>query len=326
MGNNLMKKPWRDVEFSTRNMDDLKNKLINYESPNQGIPANILLLGRSGHGKSSFINTCETALSDRIRSRAVTASSTGSSTTQHFLKYQLTSFQNQKETPINVNVMDTIGWEPQTFTFEMFNKILNGQIEDKQSFSDKTEITSEPRNKVHCVAYVADMDQFQNMELDDLDSFKRFGRYARQKENINTFVIITKVDACLPEGTSISDIYKVKNIETRLSEYPHLVLDSLLENNHICRELDTKDFPFRLRRKQFPIVPAFAMTINKAQGQTVHNLGLYLPTPCFSHGQLYVALSRVTARSNIKALIEGPHDEEEDGVYTKNIVYRQIFQ
>ncbi|CAN0419791.1 unnamed protein product [Lampetra planeri] len=199
-------------------MDDLKNKLINYESPNQGIPANILLLGRSGHGKSSFINTCETALSDRIRSRAVTASSTGSSTTQHFLKYQLTSFQNQKETPINVNVMDTIGWEPQTFTFEMFNKILNGQIEDKQSFSDKTEITSEPRNKVHCVAYVADMDQFQNMELDDLDSFKRFGRYARQKENINTFVIITKVDACLPEGTSISDIYKVKNIETRMKE------------------------------------------------------------------------------------------------------------
>ncbi|CAN0419868.1 unnamed protein product [Lampetra planeri] len=46
----------------------------------------------------------------------------------------------------------------------------------------------------------------------------------------------------------------------QLSEYPHLVLDSLLENNHIRRELDTKDFPFRLRRKQFPIVPAFALT------------------------------------------------------------------
>ena len=88
---------------------------------------------------------------------------------------------------------------------------------------------------------------------------------------------------------------------------------------------DIQDFPFRLRRKQFPIVPAFAMTINKAQGQTVHNLGLYLPTPCFSHGQLYVALSRATSRSKFKALIENP-DEEEGGVYTKNIVYRQIFE
>ncbi|KAG2931826.1 hypothetical protein PC117_g13328 [Phytophthora cactorum] len=89
---------------------------------------------------------------------------------------------------------------------------------------------------------------------------------------------------------------------------------------------EAHEFPFRLRRKQFPVQPAFAMAINKAQGQTVQNLGLYLSTPCFSHGQLYVALSRVTSRSKFKALIEYPELEEEDGVYTDNIVYRQIFE
>ncbi|GMF41132.1 unnamed protein product [Phytophthora fragariaefolia] len=88
---------------------------------------------------------------------------------------------------------------------------------------------------------------------------------------------------------------------------------------------DTREFPFRLRRKQFPVVPAFAMTINNAKGQTIQNLGLYLATPCFSHGQLYVALLRVTSRSKFKALIEYPELEEGDGVYTDNIVYRQIF-
>ncbi|KAG2789167.1 hypothetical protein PC129_g21575 [Phytophthora cactorum] len=67
------------------------------------------------------------------------------------------------------------------------------------------------------------------------------------------------------------------------------------------------------------------MIINKAQGQTLMNLGLYLATPCFSHGQLYVALPRVTERSKFKALIEYPELEEEDGVYTNNIVYRKIF-
>jgi hypothetical protein len=36
-----------------------------------------------------------------------------------------------------------------------------------------------------------------------------------------------------------------------------------------------------------------AVTINKAQGQTYKRVGLWLPTPVFSHGQLYVALSRV---------------------------------
>ncbi|KAG2846381.1 hypothetical protein PC112_g1507 [Phytophthora cactorum] len=89
---------------------------------------------------------------------------------------------------------------------------------------------------------------------------------------------------------------------------------------------DSREFPFRLRRKQFPVQPAFAMTINKTQGQTVQNLGLYLSTPCFSHGQLYVALSRVASRSKFKALIEYPQLEEEDGVYTDNTVYRQVFE
>ncbi|GMF57318.1 unnamed protein product [Phytophthora fragariaefolia] len=108
-------------------------------------------------------------------------------------------------------------------------------------------------------------------------------------------------------------------------ESRHGALQRNETTNVFISDGDTREFPLRLRRKQFPVVPAFAMTINKAQGQTVQNLGLYLATPCFSHGQLYVALSRVTSRSKFKALIEYPELEEDDDVYTDNIVYRQIF-
>uniref|UniRef100_A0A453ES80 ATP-dependent DNA helicase n=1 Tax=Aegilops tauschii subsp. strangulata TaxID=200361 RepID=A0A453ES80_AEGTS len=59
---------------------------------------------------------------------------------------------------------------------------------------------------------------------------------------------------------------------------------------------------------KFPVRLSFAMTINKSQGQTIPNVGVYLPEPVFSHGQLYVALSRATATSNIKVLT-GTHDE-----------------
>eukprot|EP00959_Pyramimonas_sp_CCMP1952_P423188 8864666-Pyramimonas_sp.AAC.1 len=45
------------------------------------------------------------------------------------------------------------------------------------------------------------------------------------------------------------------------------------------------------------------MTINKAQGQTLKQVGLYLPSPVFSHGQLYVAFSRVASSSCIKVLV-----------------------
>lgn len=53
-------------------------------------------------------------------------------------------------------------------------------------------------------------------------------------------------------------------------------------------------YTFQFKRHQFPVRLAFAMTINKAEGQSLHTVGIDLRTPIFSHGQLYVALSRAT--------------------------------
>jgi ATP-dependent DNA helicase PIF1 len=63
-------------------------------------------------------------------------------------------------------------------------------------------------------------------------------------------------------------------------------------------------FPFKFKRKQFPVRLSFAMTVNKAQqGQTIPNAGIYLPEPVFSHGRLYVALSMSSTRKNVKILV-----------------------
>ena len=55
------------------------------------------------------------------------------------------------------------------------------------------------------------------------------------------------------------------------------------------------DFPFQFSRRQLPIRHSYCLTIHKSQCQTFQRVGLYLPddNQCFSHGQLYVALSRV---------------------------------
>ncbi|GKC44108.1 ATP-dependent DNA helicase PIF1-like protein [Tanacetum coccineum] len=66
-----------------------------------------------------------------------------------------------------------------------------------------------------------------------------------------------------------------------------------------------KRLPIKIVRKQYPLSLLFAMTINKSQGQSLSKVGLYLPRPVFTHGQLYVALSIVKSKRGWKFVICG---------------------
>ena len=76
---------------------------------------------------------------------------------------------------------------------------------------------------------------------------------------------------------------------------PRIVLDT-------CGD---PDMPFTLKRLQFPVRLAFAMTINKSQGQSFDRIGLYIDASrqLFTHGQLYVAVSRCPSNSGIRIQI-----------------------
>jgi ATP-dependent exoDNAse (exonuclease V) alpha subunit len=80
------------------------------------------------------------------------------------------------------------------------------------------------------------------------------------------------------------------------------------------------ELPFILRRRQFPVRLCFAMTVNKSQGQSLSIVGIDLQFPAFSHGQLYVALSRVTDVRNLTVLLP------ENQSTTANIVYPEVLE
>ena len=58
---------------------------------------------------------------------------------------------------------------------------------------------------------------------------------------------------------------------------------------------EASGLPFTIKRKQYPIIPAYCLSVHKAQGQTIRSCGLIFESDPFTHGQLYVALSRVSS-------------------------------
>jgi hypothetical protein len=91
----------------------------------------------------------------------------------------------------------------------------------------------------------------------------------------------------------------------------------------IALDCDDKELPFTLRRLQFPIKLAFALTINKSQGQSLESVGIDLTADVFGHGQLYVALSRATNFSNIAILLPPPKFRRR---HTCNVVFQSVLQ
>jgi hypothetical protein len=59
--------------------------------------------------------------------------------------------------------------------------------------------------------------------------------------------------------------------------------------------------PFNFQRSQFPIIAAFAMTINKFQKQTFEKIGILFRQPVFNC--MYVAASRVRSFNDLRFYI-----------------------
>ena len=90
------------------------------------------------------------------------------------------------------------------------------------------------------------------------------------------------------------------------------------------------NLPFVFKRRQFPVKLCFAMTINKSQGQGFNVVTVYLPRPVFSHGQLFVAASRLANAKGLRFLIIPTQSQGKMSKrsllanWTRNVVLKEI--
>ena len=125
-----------------------------------------------------------------------------------------------------------------------------------------------------------------------------------------TRIIPTRCGDNIFKGDIINNIYN--------SEKVLLFKTQLLskDNNPRC--------PILYIRTQYPIRTAAAFTVNKSQGQLVDTVSINLQAQqVFSHGQLYVTLSRVTKQANLHVIGPTTNKYKNDRLM-KNIVYKQV--
>ena len=142
---------------------------------------------------------------------------------------------------------------------------------------------------------------------------------------------------CLKTGMPLM---LLRNINPRqgLCNGTRLIYDKCIDNKLLqCRIVETgrivlipritfipkmNEYPFEWQRRQFPVRTAFAITINKSQGQTLKYAGVWLRTQVFTHGQLYVACSRVSSPDNLKFALMAEPDQLK--FTADNIVYKEV--
>ena len=132
----------------------------------------------------------------------------------------------------------------------------------------------------------------------------------------------------------------MRNINTSigLCNGTRLIIKELKNNFIVCEKLNEsdqylipkctlsptdQDVPLKMKRLQFPLITSFCMTINKSQGQSFGRVGVDLSNNPFSHGQLYVALSRIKDHTK---LFFSTDKKKENMFVTTNVVYQQVFQ
>jgi len=181
-----------------------------------------------------------------------------------------------------------------------------------------------------------------NFPIEFLNSIQLSGMPAHKLKLKDGTIVMLLRNLNTKKGLCNGTRLVVENMKTNVIKARVLTGSAKGEKVLIPRiDITTSDgeFPFKMRRRLpflfprgpwFSLKPSFAMTINKSQGQTLNRVGIHLSEPVFGHGQLYVAFSRVRKAADVKVTVidtpdQGKLLEGHDNVFTKNVVYREVF-
>ncbi|XP_062576229.1 interferon-induced protein 44-like [Saccostrea cucullata] len=174
--------------------------------PRNDTTLNILLLGQTGCGKSSFVNACLTALlqEGRVIKQAPVGPMTAESLTRRFISYKLKIKTNGQDAELPIQLFDSPGLQSEenkgvhTDDIKMMcrgfiksNYLINS-TNPIQSNNEMYREDPEEKDKVHCIVHVfaADVKEFVHKKVEG--QLKKIKNEFR--EDIPQVILLTKVD------------------------------------------------------------------------------------------------------------------------------------
>uniref|UniRef100_A0AAQ4S4K5 G domain-containing protein n=1 Tax=Gasterosteus aculeatus aculeatus TaxID=481459 RepID=A0AAQ4S4K5_GASAC len=243
--------PWRDVKTGY-----LKNyTFLNSYKPGHPDVKNlrILLHGPVGAGKSSFINSVQSALRDRVAISAQTDATSGSSFTR---KYETYEIKKDDGSYFSFIFNDIMGLEEKTdmgVKVEDVKLALNGHVSKGYQFKSDLEIQENDKyynssptlnDKVHVLVSVIPAGSVSILS-DGVVKKMREVRLAASDMGIPQLAILTKIDEACPEvNTNMDKVYGSIYLKELVDKFSVLLGISpncifLVRNYH--EEIDTND-------------------------------------------------------------------------------------
>ncbi|XP_068565209.1 interferon-induced protein 44-like [Cebidichthys violaceus] len=280
----LLSEPWRKINWGDK--QSAMQRVKDYNPQTEGLQLRILLHGPVGAGKSSFINSVQSVLQDRMCSPALVANDSHYSFTKKYTTYKFEKEGQDTFYPFVLN--DMMGLKDSSSRSKRVHvkdvkRALKGHVQDGYTFNPESKLSKDDQHynpspsandRVHVLVSVIDANTASRMDDKVLNAIIDIREEASDLE-VPQVALLTKIDKLCPEiNKDVRNIYKSKKMKETMEKFSKesgIPMNCVFAVQNYCEEIDlNSDADVLILSSLMSIVNAGNDFLNKINASNVY--------------------------------------------------------